>query len=459
MFIFPKLSDEKEFENLIRDWFKIRTGNNNMQNFGRKGQIQYGIDSFGEDFVNSEFIVIQCKNYTKVKDLAALKKSIKEELENFDNLKNSNELGYKFYERVSKYYYITALDNDKEGQLFGENINSIREKEGKCKFQIIYWDEIISELNKAECERVLYQFFTKHLTQSKVNIPVSYYPIKETLTIQHDKFSDGNWNEIKEVIKNTLPDNNLIESKYEIAIGFVGKNDRLNGKVDIQIDFQKFYENETSLDLKWKDAIKCLDKLANFLIDSDKLISNKIIIYQKKLQPSLSILIGFCLRKNLSGRDIQIIFKSMVLSNESGNLQMSDSGIDEGKIEHYPESNTKEAIVVVNSVLCNRLDKGGYQYKNIVDELKPEYIFEFNSDKILNSSNGYYKANYLARRIHQISNSYNLKVIHLILIAPDQFCTLLGSLFDTLNSEIKLYFFHRQANKYIETGAITNYTF
>ena len=459
MFVFPKLSNEKEFEDLIRDWFKIRTGNNNFQNFGKKGQKQFGIDSFGEDVANSEYIVVQCKNYTTKKTIEELKKEIEFELEKFDSIDINGNYNLSFYPQVKKYYFITSLDNNRKGQEYGKELNDVRVETGKCKFQIIYWDEIISELNNPECEGVLYQFFNKHLTQSKVNIPIPKYARKETLTVQYNEFSNDNCNTIKERIKNTLLDNDFIESKYDIAIGFVGKNEHLDEKVDIQIDFQKFYENETSLDLKWKDAIDCFNKLANILIDSDKYISYKIVIYQKKLQPSLSILIGFCLRKKLSGRNIQIIFKSMVLSNESKNLQMSDSGIDEGKIIHLPKSNTEEAIIIVNAALRNKLDKEGRQYRNIVGKLKPEYIFEFNSNEILNSSNGYYKANYLARRIHQISNSYSLKVLHLIIVAPDQFCTLLGSLLDMLNSEIKLYFLDGDRNKYIETGKITNITF
>ena len=126
----------------------------------------------------------------------------------------------------------------------------------------------------------------------------------------------------------------------------------------------------------------------------------------------------------------------------------------------YNENGTKEtALIIINGVLSNRLSSEDNSYQNFCSKLKPEYIFNFNSDRIQNTSNAYYKANYLKHRLHQIINSYHLKTLHLIIISPDQFATLFGVMTDMINAEIKLYFLGENRQEYRHSGSITNSIF
>ena len=71
-FIFPRLSDDKEFENLIADYYSnIASAKSGMVNlYGRNGQKQYGIDITIQ--FPGELWCIQCKNQLtmSVKDVA-----------------------------------------------------------------------------------------------------------------------------------------------------------------------------------------------------------------------------------------------------------------------------------------------------------------------------------------------------------------------------------------------------
>ena len=322
-YIFPKLSDEKEFENLVRDWFKIRTKNNNFQNFGRKGQSQYGIDSFGDDFSKNEFVVVQCKNYTTVKTLSELKESIKEELKKFDD----SDLPFK--EKTEMFYFVTSLDNDVEGQKYSESINNERVKIDKSKFKIIYWQELIDELRFPQYEEILFYYFTKQLGTSKFNISKPLYnKNKETISLKYQETTGFSHVLLLEKMQNEIFANEEIKSGFDLSIGLVGNGESLEGEVDIQINFEEFYTSE-DCETNWNLIIKSIKHLSKIIKDLNSVLSRKIIIHQKKIQPSLAFLFGYGLNKQLSNKNFQIIFKDSILSNKVDHLLMSDSGISE----------------------------------------------------------------------------------------------------------------------------------
>lgn len=448
-YIFPKISDDKEFENLVRDFFKIRTRNNNFQNYGREGQSQFGIDSFGQDFENSEFIVVQSKNYTKVKSTAALKTSIQEELEKFDTRK------LKFYDEVKKYYFISSLENDTLSQDYALEVDADRKLNEKCGFQLILWQELIDELTKPQYEYTLYDYFTKALVIPKLNLPPVTKENKFTTSIKYDDLSEiHEWvNFFKEEFY--IDDN--VESRYDLTIGFICNEESLNSYVDIEIDFSKFYNDALNVEEKWQKSIECIKNLAIFISQNNKIFSNRILILQKKIHPNLAFLIGIGLKKRLSDKNYNIVFKDIVFSNVVGNLHYQKSGISERRIEIIGDGKMNECILVFNGVTSNQLN-----YEDLVDKFTnqdPAYRFIFDSTEISNSADTYSKADYLKHRLHTIINQYKLRKVHLILIAPNQFCTLLGILTDNLNAEINLYFLNDLRDTYIKSGTITNNTF
>jgi hypothetical protein len=270
-FNFPRLKNEQDFENIVRDYFKIRTGNINIQNYGRRGQKQFGIDSYGHDFNRSEFIAIQCKNFDENKSSSDVNSSIKEEIDKTKSL--------PFIDKIHTYYYVTASKQQSLVQNYVEDLNS----SGSYSFSIvvIFWDELTSELQNKEYERVLYKFFSKSLSFQNIDLYLpKYNSVKETIKV--------NWDTIEEdVIEENLKDNiiklgeinPLTSSKYNLTIGFVSKGISLNGKVDIEINMEEFYSGVP--EENWDVLTKNLDSLCSVVNQVSDILSDRIIIFQR----------------------------------------------------------------------------------------------------------------------------------------------------------------------------------
>ncbi|MBK6607912.1 MAG: hypothetical protein IPG24_21140, partial [Leptospiraceae bacterium] len=59
--IYLKPSDDKEFENMVRDLFALHWKDDNTQIRGRSGQSQNGVDVYGYPNKSSALYGIQCK--------------------------------------------------------------------------------------------------------------------------------------------------------------------------------------------------------------------------------------------------------------------------------------------------------------------------------------------------------------------------------------------------------------
>ena len=63
-FIFPRLTDEKQFEHLVADCYRALYPESQVDEYGRRGQKQYGIDITVQ--MESLLWCIQCKNYETI---------------------------------------------------------------------------------------------------------------------------------------------------------------------------------------------------------------------------------------------------------------------------------------------------------------------------------------------------------------------------------------------------------
>lgn len=63
-FIFPRLTDEKQFEHLVADCYRAIYPESHVDEYGRRGQKQYGIDITVQ--MESQLWCIQCKNYETI---------------------------------------------------------------------------------------------------------------------------------------------------------------------------------------------------------------------------------------------------------------------------------------------------------------------------------------------------------------------------------------------------------
>ncbi|WP_310605523.1 restriction endonuclease [Anaerosporobacter sp.] len=67
-FIFPRLTDEKQFEHLVADCYRALYPESQVDEYGRRGQKQYGIDITVQMELQQELQLwcIQCKNYETI---------------------------------------------------------------------------------------------------------------------------------------------------------------------------------------------------------------------------------------------------------------------------------------------------------------------------------------------------------------------------------------------------------
>lgn len=129
----PKTKSWEEFDLIAKDVFS-KMINTYFQSFGRKGQMQNGADSY-VNIYNNEYIMVQCKNYLKIKGIKSVYKIIDEEVEKLESL---SESGYN----ITKFYIVTALDLDVKIQKYVNEKCIDRVENGKFPIYIWFWDDI-----------------------------------------------------------------------------------------------------------------------------------------------------------------------------------------------------------------------------------------------------------------------------------------------------------------------------
>lgn len=64
IFMLPRLTDEKQFEHLVADCYRALFPSAQVDEYGRRGQKQYGIDIIVQ--IKTKLWCIQCKNYERI---------------------------------------------------------------------------------------------------------------------------------------------------------------------------------------------------------------------------------------------------------------------------------------------------------------------------------------------------------------------------------------------------------
>lgn len=130
---FPRLENAKDFERLVRDYFRVTHGEN-FQLYGRNGQKQYGVDVVDP----SRTLQVQAKNY-----------GLKE--------KDINEILDAHKLKGCKAFYI-ACSGDRDAKL--QDYVSSLSKSSSFPICILFWDDFEELLSKnGDIRRVYYPSF------------------------------------------------------------------------------------------------------------------------------------------------------------------------------------------------------------------------------------------------------------------------------------------------------------
>lgn len=435
-FIYPRFSDEKEFELFVNEIFKKRTNNINFQIYWRKWQEQYWIDWYWYDFLNWEFIVTQCKNYTSDKENKnKFQKDFLEALELFD------KKSLPFKHKVQKFYYVTSVSRDiKFSNEEESNINSKR----AIPFKILTWEDLCDELEKHN--EILYNFFLNNLPSWKAEnldiiiqsrndtiwVAIWDWNINESLTSFTQKF-------IEKINIDPSFTNNQ-ENTSTLLMWFHWFDSKPNFKwiVDIDLDFSQIYKSNSH---EWLDDF--LDKIASIINFLQKEVWLRKIIVKSHIQPSLSLYIWKYLSKSTSWIEFITIIKNQIfISSNSRNLIYVEPEISEKKI-YINEKWDEQHIVFFYNISQPSLDIKNEIQKPCFEKFTPKYWFQLDWTLIKNSSHWFSQIKYVVNKIQDIANQYKTNSglnIHIVLVCPEQIALIIWILLMRINANIFLYY-------------------
>ncbi len=444
MYIYPKLTDDLEFEYLTRDILKRKTWNQNFQVYGKKWQAQHWIDSYGENIKSWEFIVAQCKNYTQTKSDTALIYEINKALALFDLWT------LPFYSKVNKFYFVTACDSSKEITNHIEKINETR----NIQVVILFWEDITGELSKNE--DLLYEYYTKNLPQEKqLNTLINIWK-RDTISIPFKWIRSLDQKGISDTIKDKIWFITDAENEYvlQLWMSWFPWKGNFNKYCDIEIDFSEYFSETLDPD-NWnlaQDTINYLWDIINYL--QSKIIIKKVILLEH-LQPCLSFLIWVILKSKVSS-SVEILYiinnSWLILTNKDQHLLHSNPEIKEERI-FINSSWEKNDILIFFWNSSQNIEWNQLISKPSIKNINSYLGFKYSSTKIKNTSQGFNQSEYLSQKLIDLSNFYsigNIPInIHLILACPEQFSSLVGSMLNRINAKIHLYYQNKESTDYI----------
>lgn len=129
----PPPSNWQDFQTLVCDIARVKYVPESVQEYGRQGQKQNGVDVIAES-INGDIIGFQCKE-TK-------KDSIPIEL-----IDNEIEKAKNFSPNLSVFFIVTTSPRDVRLQDYCNNLN----KKGELKFKVYikFWDDVVDDINRS----------------------------------------------------------------------------------------------------------------------------------------------------------------------------------------------------------------------------------------------------------------------------------------------------------------------
>lgn len=127
----PAPREWNEFEDIVASCLRIRWGNKNLSRIGRKGQVQHGVDIYGNDDLGRK-AGVQCK---------LIEGKLNSKVVVSEVLKAENFVPY-----LDIYYIATTASRDAKFQRDIRMLSEQRKMEHKFPIQILFWEDLIQDL-------------------------------------------------------------------------------------------------------------------------------------------------------------------------------------------------------------------------------------------------------------------------------------------------------------------------
>jgi len=184
----PRLTDDDEFESLLRDLCALEWGDPDTKQFGRKGQKQYGVDVYGQPRdLQLIYRGVQCKLRKTDKQLSP--SEIEKEVADAKH----------FPHELDKLIIVTDGPRDTNTQILVDNISDREMKKGGFRVVIWFWEDITERLGAYP--RLILKYYSR-LFKDITSIPLleRLIDLPIHVTVNAPK-SSTNWLQIQECLR------------------------------------------------------------------------------------------------------------------------------------------------------------------------------------------------------------------------------------------------------------------
>jgi len=281
---FPPPSNWEDFEDLCFNVWKRIWKDDDAQRNGRKGQVQKGVDFYGNPNKNNKYVGVQCKCKNKMYGSKLTIAEIKKEIEE----------AKKFTPKLSKYIIATTSFRDAKIQEFCRNITLEHKKLKIFSVNVIFWEDIIKDLLTEEEKREylgvginvekiidstidklikkekIFNRVTEEIPQKKENI---IFDLSKLISESEEKEYNAELNYIKNLIISFEVDKALVNlEELKIRI-WNNSSAKIKFRILTNIGSVKLYIN------KPQEAAKYFIEAYQYNKDEEKAISNLSLAY------------------------------------------------------------------------------------------------------------------------------------------------------------------------------------
>ncbi|MCB2160675.1 SAVED domain-containing protein [bacterium] len=160
---YPRLNDEDEFEELIRDICAMEWGNPDTKRNGRKGQKQHGVDVYGLPAGNAggDYRGAQCKHRSTGKQLSK------------DEIHNEIKEARGFPHNLDALIIVTDAPRDAMTQKTVDSFSEAEISSGGFSVSIWFWEDIIARISLYP--QIIFKFYRDQLSAlSNFPLPHAY---------------------------------------------------------------------------------------------------------------------------------------------------------------------------------------------------------------------------------------------------------------------------------------------
>lgn len=145
----PKITNDVLFESFIKDLISNEGFHSNVNQHGRNGQKQHGVDVFARSKSSGDWIGIQCK--VRSSNTSFTKQELLEEI-------NKAKI---FNPAIREYYLYTTLSRDVTTQALERELLEELAAENSFSFQIYFWEDIEDRLRDETNITLYYRYYHK----------------------------------------------------------------------------------------------------------------------------------------------------------------------------------------------------------------------------------------------------------------------------------------------------------